>query len=106
MTDSNLSNEQPSRPCTNQNSIHLPQCNADVLSDKREPVGARLRLQNFCLVDVGIGLQENSKNVTQTNRYYQIFSLNPLIKFLFLRDTEHIFVRIIESLMQHAVHLL
>ena len=39
MNDSNLGIEQPSRPCTNQNSIHPPQHNGDVLSDRRESVG-------------------------------------------------------------------
>ena len=39
MNNSNLGIEQPSRPCTNQNSIHPPQRNGDVLPDRRELVG-------------------------------------------------------------------
>ena len=34
MNDSNLGIEQPSRPCTNQNSIHLPPRNGNVLEGK------------------------------------------------------------------------
>ena len=39
MNDGNLGIEQPSGPCTNQNSIHSPQRNGDVLSDRKESVG-------------------------------------------------------------------
>ena len=39
MHDSNLDIEQPSRPCTTQNSIHPPQCNGNVISEKRESTG-------------------------------------------------------------------
>ena len=39
MNDSNLGIEQPSRPCTDRNSVHPPQRNCDVLSDRRESVG-------------------------------------------------------------------
>ena len=39
MNDSNPGIEQPSRPWTNQNSIHPPQRNVDVLPVRRESVG-------------------------------------------------------------------
>ena len=39
MNACNLSIVQPLRPCTNQNSINLPQRNGDVLSNRRESVG-------------------------------------------------------------------
>ena len=36
MNDCNLGAEQPSAPCTNQNSIHPPQRNGDVLTEERD----------------------------------------------------------------------
>ena len=38
MNDSNLGIQQPSRPWTNEIFTYLPQCNGDVLSDRRESV--------------------------------------------------------------------
>ena len=39
MNDSNLGTEEPARPCTNENSIHLPQRNGVALLDRRKSVG-------------------------------------------------------------------
>ena len=39
MNDNNLAIEQPSRPCSNQNSLHSPQHNRDALSDRPESFG-------------------------------------------------------------------
>ena len=39
INDSNLGIEQPSIPSANQNSVHTPQRNGDVLSDSRESIG-------------------------------------------------------------------
>ena len=69
MSDSNLGIEQPSRPCTNQNSIHPPQCNGDVLSDRRESVGGTSTSVEFLFSAVGMGVQQNSKNVIQISAY-------------------------------------
>ena len=43
----NLGIEQTSRPCTNQNSVHPPQRNGDVLSDKRESFGGLSTFTEF-----------------------------------------------------------
>ena len=53
MNDSNLGIEQPSRPCTNQNSIHTPQRNGDVLSDRRKSVGGSSTSVEFLFSGVG-----------------------------------------------------
>ena len=55
MNDSNLGIEQPSRPCTNQNSIHPPQRNGDVLSDRRESVGGSSTSVEFLFSACGDG---------------------------------------------------
>ena len=68
MNGSNLGIEEPSRPCTNQSSIHPPQRNGDMLSDRRDSVGDS-STSNFRLVHVGIGVQQNSKNEIQINAY-------------------------------------
>ena len=57
MTGSNLGIEQPSRPCTNQGSIHPPQRNGDVLSGRGDSVGGS-STSNFQLVHVGWGFNK------------------------------------------------
>ena len=51
--DSNLGIEQLSRPCTNQNSIHPPQRNGDVLSDRGELVGGLSTSVEFLFGECG-----------------------------------------------------
>ena len=55
MNDSNLGTEQPSRPCTNLNSIHPSQHNGDALSDRRESVGGSPTSVEFLFSACGDG---------------------------------------------------
>ena len=55
MNDSNLGIEQPSTPCTNQNSIHPPQRNGDRLSDRMESVGGSSTSVEFLFSAYGDG---------------------------------------------------
>ena len=55
MNDSSLGIEQPSRPCTNQNYIHPPQRNSNVLSDRRESVGGPSTSVEFLFSACGDG---------------------------------------------------
>ena len=49
MNDGNLGIEQPSRPCTNQNTIH-PQRNGNVLPDRNESVGGSSMSVEFLFI--------------------------------------------------------
>ena len=69
MNNSNLGIEQPSRPCTNQNSIHPPQRNGDVLPDRRESVGGLSTSVESLLSACGDGRSRKIKNVFQVNVY-------------------------------------
>ena len=62
MNDSNLGIEQPSRPSTNQNSIHSPQSNGDVVSGRRELVGRLFPSAEFLLSACGDGASTKFKN--------------------------------------------
>ena len=61
MNDSNLSIEQPSRLCINQNSIHPPQRNGDVLPDRRESVGGSSTSLEFLFSACGDGSSRKFK---------------------------------------------
>ena len=56
MNDSNLGIKQPSRPCTNENSIYPPQRKDDVLPDRRELVRARSTSVEFLFSAFGDGI--------------------------------------------------
>ena len=63
MNERNLGIEQPSRPCTNQNSIHRPQHNGDALSDRRELVSGSSMAVEFLLNASGdLGSTKFKKN--------------------------------------------
>ena len=55
MNDSNLGIEQLSIPCTNQNYIHPPQDNGNVLSDRRVLVGGSSPSAEFLFSTWGDG---------------------------------------------------
>ena len=62
MNDSNLGIEQPSRPSTNQNSIHSLQSNGDVVSGRRELVGPLFPSVEFLFSACGDGTSTKFKN--------------------------------------------
>ena len=55
MNDGNLDIDQPSKPFTNKNSIHPPQHNGDVLSDRRELVRGSSSSAEFLFSACGDG---------------------------------------------------
>ena len=61
MNDSNLGIKQPSRPCTNQNSIYSPQHNGDVFPDRRELVGGSSTCVEFLFSACGDGSSRKFK---------------------------------------------
>ena len=62
MNDSNLGIEQPSRPSTNQNSIHSPQSNGDVVLGRRELVVGLSASVEFLFSACGDGASTKFKN--------------------------------------------
>ena len=76
MNDSNLGIEQPSRPCTDRNSVHPPQRNCDVLSDRRESVGGSSTSVEFLFSACGDGGSTkfkkcNSNKCTLANSFFK-----------------------------------
>ena len=99
MNDSNLGSEQPSRQCTNQNSVHPLQHYGDVLSDRRESIGGSCTSAELLFSAYGDLGSTQFKKCDSHKCILAILSLNPLIKLLVLLQTELILVQIMKSLI-------
>ena len=82
MNNSNLGIEQPSRPCTNQNFIHPPQRNGDVLPDRRESVGGSSKSVEFLFSAYGDGSSTKLKKCNSNKCILANSFFNPTDKIV------------------------
>ena len=82
MNDSNLDIDQPSKPFTNKNSIHPPQRNGDVLSDRRELVRGSSSSAEFLFSACGDGSSTKFKKWNSNKCILANFFFKPTDKIV------------------------